>query len=96
MQMDASPENYSGGNSVLNHTSSNMRSSNYYYKSKNSSSMKLENVKEDTILTVPDNSGINRLMADPKQVLLDLSKCLKKVTYFICVRKFFLVEKKED
>ena len=70
--MDDSPEMYSGGNSVLNHTNSNMKSSNYYYKTKNASSMKLENVKENTTMTAPDNLGdsINRLLLDPKQVFL--------------------------
>jgi hypothetical protein len=79
--MDDSPENFSVGNSALNHTSSNMRSSNYYYKAKNSSSMKLENVKEDTTFTAIEN-GIDRLLKDPKQVrkrdFLELNiKCRK-------------------
>jgi hypothetical protein len=68
--MDDSPENYS--NSVVNHTNSNMRSSNYYYKAKNSSSMKLDNVKEDTTLTALGDSGIDRLLKDPKQVKINI------------------------
>ena len=71
--MDDSPENYSGGgnNSSYNNNNNNtnLKSSNYYYKSKNSSSVKLSNIKEaESNNTMVEPTGVARLLKDPKLV----------------------------
>ena len=66
---DESPENYSGGNSATN----NLKSSNYYYtsnKSKKSSSLKLTNIKETDSNISMGETGVSRLLKDPKLVSL--------------------------